>query len=562
MVVHRYYKRSLPNQAITSKLSIMPTVNNTYLLVIICFTTLMISSCNAFIPQHLSFFKSSSIFDRNISRKVATLGIPPEVTKKAARRKKRTTSTVIAIEKLDTSEFSSPQKRRRAVLKRSKSIRVKSLSKNSSQSSSLLSSSTCKIKRSSTGTRSKMQRQKRKPRSSTMPGFREKRKSETAFYDAIDLIQSKSDNALPSSVIKKENEHAKKRSQDQMYMLSDSVPTSLMQFVEEIHKELRITPAEEVDLGTKTQEALRLQRLHDNLKNELKREPSDDEWCAAAGKFNMVALRQTIDEGIEAKNRLVTSNLRLVQRVVNLYIRNGLGSQYNAGDLMQEGVMALIHAAEKFEPQKGFRFSTYAMYWIRASVKRSQLLQSRNIYVPQRLHETFKKIQLREKELEVKLGYKPSMQELSNDLNLSIMQLERCIKAMKQQCFSLDAELTNGMQASSAGNNKKSTMYDLVENAIEDTEYKRLEQLFLREDLIESLRRYLNPLEVDLLLLRYGLMDDAAMDGIGNKNLGPKTINQVSEVVGLKPDKVRRLINNSLRQLKNVIEPEWQSELA
>ena len=72
---------------------------------------------------------------------------------------------------------------------------------------------------------------------------------------------------------------------------------------------------------------------------ELDREPTDDEWCAAAGKINMEAIRLAIEDGVEAKNQLVTSNLRMVQGVVNLYIRNGLGSQYNAADLMQEGIV-------------------------------------------------------------------------------------------------------------------------------------------------------------------------------------------------------------------------------
>lgn len=399
-----------------------------------------------------------------------------------------------------------------------------------------------------------------------MPGFR---KAKDAVYDdELDILLSKSGRDLSKNTnfVKVEKERAKKRNQDQMYLQSDSVPLSLMQFVEEIHQVSRITPAEEVDLGTKTQEAMRLQRLYDNLKNELKRDPTDDEWCAAAGKFNMEALMQTIEEGAEAKNRLVTSNLRMVQRVVNLYIRNGLGSQYNAGDLMQEGVMALIRAAEKYEPQRGFRFSTYAMYWIRASVKRSQISQSRCIYVPQRLHETFKKIQLREKELECTLGRKPTQTELAKDVGLTTAQFERIVKAMQQKCFSLDAELKNGMKSSS-GENRGNTMYDLVNNLEDEPEYQRLEQLFLREDLIESLRRYLNPLEVELLLLRYGLKDneeenDPILHSSGLSSAGPKTINQVSQVVNLKPDKVRRLINNSLRQLKNVIEPEWQSELA
>lgn len=85
-----------------------------------------------------------------------------------------------------------------------------------------------------------------------------------------------------------------------------------------------------------------MQQIYDNLENKLDRQPTDSEWCAAAGKINMDALRTVIDEGNVAKKRLVTSNLRMVQGVVNLYLRNGLGSEFNAGDLMQEGTVVRI----------------------------------------------------------------------------------------------------------------------------------------------------------------------------------------------------------------------------
>lgn len=129
-----------------------------------------------------------------------------------------------------------------------------------------------------------------------------------------------------------------------MYKTSASVPESMIQFAHEIHDVARITPSEELKLGEKTQEAIRLQKMYDALEKTLQRAPTDQEWCAAAGKINMEAIRQTIEEGVEAKNMLVTSNLRMVQGVVNLYIRNGLGGQYNAGDLMQEGIVVSLRA--------------------------------------------------------------------------------------------------------------------------------------------------------------------------------------------------------------------------
>lgn len=126
-----------------------------------------------------------------------------------------------------------------------------------------------------------------------------------------------------------------------MYKGSASVPDSLVAYTKEIHDATqRITPAEEKELGAKTQEAIRLQNTYSSLEEELGREPTDEEWCAVSdGVDSVEELRATIDQGMEAKNQLVESNLRMVQGVVNTYIRNGLGSQYNAGDLMQEGTM-------------------------------------------------------------------------------------------------------------------------------------------------------------------------------------------------------------------------------
>ena len=169
---------------------------------------------------------------------------------------------------------------------------------------------------------------------------------------------------------KKKTKAQMKATQNYMYRKSNTVPESLLNFVAEIHEQDRITPSEEIALGEKTQAYMQLQAVQSNLAKELGRTPTDEEWCAASGRINLQSLETMTQEGLAAKNKLVTSNLRLVQRVVNVYIRNGLSSQYNAGDLMQEGTIALIRAAEKFEPSKGFRFSTYAMFWIRASVKR------------------------------------------------------------------------------------------------------------------------------------------------------------------------------------------------
>ena len=195
------------------------------------------------------------------------------------------------------------------------------------------------------------------------------------------------------------------------------------------------------------------------------------------------------------------------------------------------------------------------MYWIRASVKRSQILQSKLINVPQRLHETHKKIQPIIQDLTTSLRRKPTATEVSKVAGVSEGQVERCTFAMEQQCYSLDAGIYNRLKpGESSATQKKDTLYDLVSSKEDASELFRVERLFLKDDLIKSLRRYLSPHEVDLLLLRFGLMDEKTLP---NGFSGPLTISEVSQLVGLKPDKVRRLINNSLRQLKTLIAHEW-----
>jgi RNA polymerase primary sigma factor len=251
----------------------------------------------------------------------------------------------------------------------------------------------------------------------------------------------------------------------------------------------------------------------------------------------------------KAKNKLVTANLRMVQSVVNTYIRNGLTAQYNAGDLMQEGIMALIRAAEKFEPDRGWKFSTYATYWVRSSVKRSQIYQSRIISVPQRLAENHKRLRRLESETLEVTGRQPTRKELGEMVGMSELQVDRCIAAMEQRCYSLDEALRNTLKPGK--DNRQDTMIEIVEAKDADREYERLERAMLREDLVKTLYRYLTPDEVEILLLRYGLVKRpmTVRDAASNRQT---SIAELSNIFGMKPDKVRRMIDSSLKRLKGL----------
>jgi len=183
-------------------------------------------------------------------------------------------------------------------------------------------------------------------RSSTMPGFVKDENLDS--YIGNEALRRLPTKRKITRMVRSKAAKLKRRqiNSEALYKKSAAVPESLCNYAHEIHAISRVTPKEEKELGTKTQEAIRLQRMYDDLQGKYGRDPTDEEWCAAAGKINMEALREAIEDGMEAKNHLVASNLRMVQRVVNLYIRNGLGSEYNAGDLMQDGTMVSSYLEE------------------------------------------------------------------------------------------------------------------------------------------------------------------------------------------------------------------------
>eukprot|EP00537_Pseudo-nitzschia_pungens_P007087 CAMPEP_0172361546 /NCGR_PEP_ID=MMETSP1060-20121228/5360_1 /TAXON_ID=37318 /ORGANISM="Pseudo-nitzschia pungens, Strain cf. cingulata" /LENGTH=699 /DNA_ID=CAMNT_0013083831 /DNA_START=305 /DNA_END=2404 /DNA_ORIENTATION=- len=381
-------------------------------------------------------------------------------------------------------------------------------------------------------------------KSSTMAGFHQRRNTDRQIAYKAGIKKAEGHAGMEFKETSTAKMKRRQTSGQSMYKASKAVPDSLVQFANEIHDVDRITPKEEIMLGEKTQEAVRLQRIYDGLVTKLEREPTDDEWCAAAGKFNMESIAQTIEEGLEAKNRLVTSNLRMVQGVVNVYIKNGLKGQYNAGDLMQEGIVALIRAAEKFDPTKGFRFSTYAMYWIRAAVKRDQLYQSRVIQVPQRLHENSKRIEVCRKELTETLDRPPTVSEISEALGMTKAQIDRCDTAIAQRIVSLDQQIVNKNKPMVTTRGVES-LHSIISSQVDDDESEKLDLIHLREDLLKALSSNLTKEEASILTLRFGMDDEYA----SSKKAG-RTISEVGDIMGLKPDKVRRIILRALKKLR------------
>jgi RNA polymerase sigma factor (sigma-70 family) len=319
---------------------------------------------------------------------------------------------------------------------------------------------------------------------STMPGFGAETSGQRAHKDGIRLLERRSGRKLKES-----QEQLKQRINDsgsKLYVNSVNAPDSLVHFSRQIQRHKLLSHDEEKTLGLAIQEAIRLQRLHDLLEAKLDRVPTDMEWCAAAGIISVDELHQTMEDGRQAKNKLVVSNLRLVQKVVNTYIRNGLSPQYNAADLMQEGIMALIRAAEKYEPSRGWKFSTYGMYWIRSAVKEAQVFQSRLIPLPQKLRTNCERLVRVEKKLRQALGRYPTRTEVSKTLGLSEYQVDRCYQALQVQCYSLDQPSTFVLKPDEPS---KFTLADEVNDRIDSGDFAKCSRVLLQEDIIAAMNR-------------------------------------------------------------------------
>jgi RNA polymerase primary sigma factor len=168
---------------------------------------------------------------------------------------------------------------------------------------------------------------------------------------------------------------------------------SIRLYLQEIGRIRLLRAEEEIELARKIADLLKLERLHDELTDVLDRDPNYEEWAAAVRQdegeeFTVAAFRHRVHVGRRAKDKMVQSNLRLVVSIAKKYMNRGLSFQ----DLIQEGSLGLIRAAEKFDHEKGYKFSTYATWWIRQAITRAIADQSRTIRLPVHLYETISRI--------------------------------------------------------------------------------------------------------------------------------------------------------------------------
>lgn len=239
-----------------------------------------------------------------------------------------------------------------------------------------------------------------------------------------------------------------------------------------------------------------------------------------------VKLAHRIAEGDQsAKNELVEANLRLVVSLARHY--QGCGLSYQ--DLIQEGNIGLIKAAEKFDVSKGFRFSTYASWWIKQALSRAIADQSRTIRIPVHMTENINKFKKTERELLSKLNREPKVKEIADAMGISEKQAKE-IQSYIVEPTSLDIQV---------GDDDDTT----IGSFIEDTHFVNPESAYIKEsngDVVNAVLDTLSDREANILRLRFGIGGKKAM-----------TLEEVGKEYGLTRERIRQIEAKALRKLRH-----------
>lgn len=295
-------------------------------------------------------------------------------------------------------------------------------------------------------------------------------------------------------------------------------------FFKEMARYPLLKPDEEVELARRVRFLEEVRDLQADLQLQIGQHPTK---AQVAGQLEITQkqLENRLYQGRVAKRKMIRSNLRLVVSIAKRYLNRGVPFL----DLIQEGAMGLNRATEKFDPDKGYKFSTYAYWWIRQAITRAIANDARTIRLPIHIVEKLNKLKKAQRELKQKFSRNPSEAEMAEALEISVPQL-RQLQQLRRQALSLNHRV---------GKEEDTELMDLLEDEDNLSPEAKMNENMMRQEIWEVLGDVLTPREKDVISLRYGLTTSE-----------PCTLEEVGNMFNLSRERVRQIQSKAMRKLR------------
>ncbi|MER3492063.1 MAG: RNA polymerase sigma factor, RpoD/SigA family [Mastigocladus sp. ERB_26_2] len=295
-------------------------------------------------------------------------------------------------------------------------------------------------------------------------------------------------------------------------------------FFKEMARYPLLKPDEEVELARRVRFLEEVNEIQAALRQELGHQPTKAN-IAAHLQITEKQLENRLYQGRVAKRKMIRSNLRLVVSIAKRYLNRGVPFL----DLIQEGAMGLNRATEKFDPDKGYKFSTYAYWWIRQAITRAIANDARTIRLPIHIVEKLNKLKKAQRELKQRLGRNPNEIEMAEALEIPPQQL-RQLQQLRRQALSLNHRV---------GKEEDTELMDLLEDEDNQSPEAKMNESMMRQEIWEVLGDVLTPREKDVISLRYGLTTSE-----------PCTLEEVGNMFNLSRERVRQIQSKAMRKLR------------